>query len=102
MRNRLPALLLLGALVSCAAPPPPPPAAPPAPPPPRAEMRPLPPVSYKPLIWQPGHYDWTGNSYLWIPGRYMDRRAAPSGQWQPGYWAAAPGGRYMWQPAHWM
>ena len=48
-------------------------AGPPAPmPPPMAETMPRPPVSPVPLIWQPGHWDWTGSSYVWAPGQYVD------------------------------
>ena len=31
-----------------------------------------PPVSPVPLVWQPGHWDWTGSSYVWAPGQYVD------------------------------
>ena len=45
---------------------------PPAPiPPPMAEAIPNPPVSPVPLMWQPGHWDWTGNSFVWTPGQYV-------------------------------
>lgn len=66
-------------------------------PPPMAEARPLPPVSRQPLIWQPGHYDWTGSSYVWQPGRYIARDVAGQGLWQEGY----RDGTGNWVPAHW-
>jgi WXXGXW repeat (2 copies) len=69
-------------------------------PPPVAENVPLPPVSATPLIWQPGHYDWTGTSYAWSPGRWVDR-AGHGTLWQDGYWAQTSGG-YAWVPPHWM
>jgi len=72
----------------------------PAVPPPVAENVPLPPVSATPLIWQPGHYDWTGTSYVWSPGRWV-QRAGHGTLWQDGYWAQTPSG-YAWVPAHWM
>lgn len=72
---------------------PPVPAAPP-------ERVPLPPVSETPLIWQPGHYDWTGTAYVWQPGRYV-ARAGHGSLWQNGYWQFVNGG-YTWVPAHWM
>ena len=48
-------------------------------PPPMAETIPKPPVSPVPLIWQPGHWDWTGSSFVWVPGQYVDRGAGASG-----------------------
>ena len=45
---------------------------PPAPiPAPMAETIPRPPVSPDPMIWQAGHWNWTGNGYVWIPGQYV-------------------------------
>ena len=43
---------------------------------PMAETMPKPPVSAEPLIWQPGHWDWTGNAYVWIPGPVRAGRGA--------------------------
>jgi hypothetical protein len=74
---------------------------PPAPPPPpQAETIPKPPVSATPLIWQPGHYDWSGGGYAWVPGTYVPR-GEHGNMWMPGYWAQTPSG-WVWQPAHWM
>ena len=93
MTYRILAALLL--LASCA------PAAPPAPvPAPMAETIPRPPVSAVPLIWQPGHWDWTGNSFVWVQGQYVDT-TGHSGTWMPGYWEPAGGG-WVWRPAHWL
>lgn len=64
------------------------------------ETVPLPPVSETPLIWQPGHYDWSGSAYVWQPGRYVPR-AGHGSLWQDGYWQFVNGG-YTWVPAHWM
>ncbi len=72
---------------------PPVPAAPP-------ETVPLPPVTETPLIWEPGHYDWSGAAYVWQPGRYVPR-AGHGALWQDGYWQFVNGG-YTWVPAHWM
>ncbi|MBV8911976.1 MAG: YXWGXW repeat-containing protein [Acetobacteraceae bacterium] len=72
---------------------------PPVPPIP-AENVPAPPVSRTTLIWQPGHYDWTGQSYLWIGGRWVER-AGHGALWQDGYWEQTPRGP-VWVPAHWM
>ncbi len=74
---------------------------PPAPiPPPMAEAIPKPPVSPVPLTWQPGHWDWTGSSYVWAPGQYIDL-AGHGTNWMPPYWARTDAG-WVWQPAHWM
>ncbi len=93
MKYSVVAVLLL--LVACVA------SGPPAPvPPPMAEAIPLPPVSAVPLVWQPGHWDWTGNSYVWAPGQYVNL-ASRSGTWMPGFWERTDAG-WIWQPAHWM
>ena len=74
---------------------------PPAPiPPPMAEAIPNPPVSPVPLMWQPGHWDWTGNSFVWTPGQYVES-AGHGGTWMPGWWQQTGAG-WVWQPAHWV
>ncbi len=77
--------------------------APPYPPVPAliVEVLPKPPVSQTPLIWKPGHWDWTGNGYVWIPGEYVPR-AGRSGLWMQGYWSGTPTGGWAWMPAHWL
>lgn len=96
LRAAIPALALLSAvgLTACATPIP----GPPQPPPTLVETVPLPPVSETPLIWQPGHYDWSGAAYVWQPGRYVPRNG--HSLWQPGAWTGA-NGSYTWVPAHW-
>ena len=74
---------------------------PPAPvPAPMAETIPKPPVSPVPLIWQSGYWNWTGNSYVWVPGQYVSA-AGNSGRWMPAYWERTGSG-WTWHPAHWM
>jgi hypothetical protein len=74
---------------------------PPAPiPAPMAESIPRPPVSARPLIWQPGHWDWTGSAYVWIPGQYVAAESHGN-HWMTGYWEKAGAG-WVWQPAHWI
>jgi len=91
------ALIVLLLLAGCATTP----AGPPAPiPQPMAETVPPPPVSPVPLMWQPGHWDWTGSSYVWIPGQYVST-AGHSATWMPGYWDASGSG-WVWRPAHWV
>lgn len=67
---------------------------------PRAELVPTPPRSDTPLIWQPGHYDWIGDSFQWTPGRWVER-AGHGTLWQDGYWTKRGNG-YAWVAAHWI
>jgi hypothetical protein len=86
-------LTLAGCVVPSSAPPPPPPL--------QAEVMSKPPVTTTPLLWQPGHWDWTGGGYVWQPGEYVPS-AGHGNMYMPGFWAATPDGRWVWQPAHWM
>jgi WXXGXW repeat (2 copies) len=83
-------------LAGCAAENPPPP----APLPPMTETIPKPPVTATPLIWQPGHWDWTGSSYVWTPGDYVPR-GGHGELWMPGYWEKTASG-WVWHPARWV
>jgi hypothetical protein len=69
-------------------------------PPPMAETIPKPPVSPVPLSWQPGHWDWTGSSFVWVPGQYVDAARA-SGTWMPPFWEKTDSG-WAWRSAHWL
>ncbi|MBV9734466.1 MAG: YXWGXW repeat-containing protein [Acidisphaera sp.] len=69
-------------------------------PPPISETIPNPPVSERPLTWQPGHWDWSGSGYAWRPGEYVSREGRGS-LWQDGYWAFN-GGVWQWVPGHWL
>ena len=69
------AVVVLLLLAACAS------SSPPAPmPAPMAETIPKPPVSPTPLIWQTGHWDWTGNAYVWVPGQYVTVDYSDPGQ----------------------
>ncbi len=69
-------------------------------PPPRTELVPSPPPSPAPLVWWPGHYDWTGGGYTWHAGEWV-RFAGHGTRWRDGYWQRI--GRYVvWTPGHWM
>jgi hypothetical protein len=74
---------------------------PPAVPPLQPEVMGKPPVTTTPLIWQPGHWDWAGGGYSWVPGTFVPS-AGHSAMWMPGYWAQGEDGGWVWQPAHWM
>jgi hypothetical protein len=69
-------------------------------PPLQAETMPLPPVTATPLIWQPGHWDWTGAGYAWQPGAYVPREGH-SNRWMPAHWELI-GSTWVWEPAHWL
>jgi WXXGXW repeat (2 copies) len=73
--------------------------APPPVPPATVEIVPRPPVSPVPLLWQPGHWDWTGSAYVWTPGQYLPAEGH-SNQWMSGYWEKTDSG-WVWHPAHW-
>ena len=75
--------------------------APPAPiPPPLAEAMPNPPVSPVPEMWQPGHWDWTGSAYVWVPGQYVEA-TGHGGTWMPGWWEKTDSG-WVWHSGHWL
>ncbi len=75
----------------------------PAPPPPaRAELVPPPPQGAGNVVWQPGHWRYTGaagNPWDWKAGEYVP---APPGRtvWTPGQWIPRNGG-WMWNEGHW-
>jgi hypothetical protein len=75
-------------------------AAPPPVPGPIAEPVPKPPVSATALIWQPGHWDWSGSSYAWVPGQYV-ARSGHGDLWMPAWWEKTAAG-WVWHPAHWV
>ena len=61
---------------------------------------PLPPVSGQPLIWQPGHWNWTGRTYVYKGGRWVIRSGHGT-MWQDGYWTREDN-QWVWIPAHWV
>jgi hypothetical protein len=63
------------------------------------EVIPKPPVSGQQLLWQPGHWDWTGGGYVWAGGEYVPA-AGHGNLWMPVWWARTDAG-WTWQPAHW-
>ena len=90
-------LAMLGMLLmaGCAGVPPHPPV-----PPVKAELVPKPPRSQTTVIWQPGHWDWTGKDYAWIEGVWV-KRAGHGTLWQDGFWQETAG-KSEWVPAHWL
>jgi hypothetical protein len=68
------------------------------PPPPHREMRMMrAPSPYH--VWMPGYYEWRGNRYKWVRGRWM---RPPRGRmmYVPGYWMPYHGG-YMYRNGYW-
>jgi len=77
--------------------------APNPPPPPHAELVPPPPQGVGPVVWQPGHWLYTGiagQDWSWQPGQYVP---PPPGQttWVPGQWVQQPTGGWTWIEGHW-
>jgi hypothetical protein len=76
----------------------------PAPPPPaQSELVPPPPQGAGNVVWQPGHWRYTGaagNPWTWQPGLYV---SVPPGQsvWTPGRWQQQPSGGWVWAEGHW-
>ena len=68
-------------------------------PPLAAEVIPKPPVTGEQLLWQPGHWDWSGGGYVWARGEYVPA-ASHGNLWMPGWWSRTDAG-WTWQPAHW-
>ena len=77
--------------------------APTPPPPPQSELVPPPPPGSGPVVWQPGHWAYTGvagNPWSWVSGEYV---MPPPGEatWIPGQWQQTPDGTWMWVTGHW-
>jgi hypothetical protein len=77
--------------------------APGPPPAPHAELVPPPPPGAGPVVWQPGHWQYTGiagHEWAWQPGQYVP---PPPGQttWIPGHWTQQPTGGWTWMEGHW-
>jgi hypothetical protein len=78
-------------------------AAPGPPPPPHSELVPPPPQGAGAVVWQPGHWQYSGmpnNPWSWQPGQYVP---PPPGQttWIPGHWTQQPTGAWNWNEGHW-
>jgi len=77
--------------------------APGPPPPPHSELVPPPPPGAGAVVWQPGHWLFTGapgRDWSWQPGQYVP---PPMGQttWVPGRWLQQPTGGWTWLEGHW-
>ena len=72
-------------------------AAPHPPPPIRAELPP--PAPSPQALWKFGHWRWSGQQYVWVPGHYV-QRPSPTANWIPDYWEQGPDG-WMWVEGRW-
>ena len=68
-----------------------------APPAPRYEAPP--PAPNDRVVWDPGHWQWDGHDYAWLPGHYEERPVREA-RWEPGHWDQRGGG-WVWAPGHW-
>src|SRR5579885_2863897 len=72
------------------------------PPPAKAEAVPPPPApapaNY--FVWDPGHRHWTGQEYVWIPGRYVETPYKHA-LWVHGGWTYNGDLTWTWTPGHW-
>jgi WXXGXW repeat (2 copies) len=68
------------------------------PPPKRAEIPP--PAPSAQALWDCGHWSWSGERYVWIPGRYIER-PDPHANWLPGYWQQQEAGGWAWTEGRW-
>ena len=71
----------------------------PVPPPLPAETIPLPPVSSTQLIWHPGDWAYSGDSYRYEPGRY-ETLVGHGPIYVFGHWTGSVG-QYAWVPGRW-
>src|SRR4051812_43810516 len=69
-------------------------------PPRRADFVPPPSPGMGPVVWQPGHWRYSGNTWVWQPGQYTP---PPPGQttWIPGRWTQQSTGGWVWTEGHW-
>ncbi|WP_204259674.1 YXWGXW repeat-containing protein [Lichenicola cladoniae] len=69
---------------------------------PRTERRRAAPASG--YAWQPGGWNWNGYDYVWLPGRWVQKRAVSRHVarpiYEPPHWQY-DGDDWIWVPAHW-
>jgi YXWGXW repeat-containing protein len=76
-------------------------AVPAAPPAPFAEVVPPPPQGAgAQFAWDPGHWYWSGEDYVWVAGHYVERPYRGS-TWVPARWADDHRGEWIYTPGHW-
>jgi len=78
--------------------------APTAPPAPLTETVPtVPATATVTTYWQPGHWNWTGATWQWVDGAYMQRVQQPTvtAVWVQGQLVVQADGSYAWVAGHW-
>ena len=68
-------------------------------PPPAAISEPVPVLPSPRHLWIPGHYQWDGQTYVWVRGHFA-LRPRPRAVWVPGSWVA-DGRRWYWSEGYW-
>lgn len=51
-------------------------------------------------LWEPGHWQWVGGQFAWVPGHYIVRQPAWRGEFVHGHWDRR-GAEWVWVPGHW-
>jgi hypothetical protein len=52
------------------------------------------------MVWEPGHWTWSGHSYAWVGGGYeVKEHGRHYGPYVPGQWLRGATG-WTWVPAH--
>jgi YXWGXW repeat-containing protein len=51
------------------------------------------------LVWVAGYWEWGGDDYVWVPGRWMAPEPGHR-SWERGNWRHHGRGWY-WAPGHW-
>ncbi|MDH2909439.1 MAG: BcpO-related WXXGXW repeat protein [Candidatus Eremiobacteraeota bacterium] len=60
-------------------------------------LQPAPPAPNS--MWIPGYWNWNGNAYNWVAGRWT-YAPSPGLVWTPSYWQATPAG-YLYHSGYW-
>jgi len=51
------------------------------------------------FIWASGHWEWSGRTYFWVGGHYIERPEVGL-VWEPGRWIDRHG-HWEWAGGHW-
>ena len=76
-----------------------PPAPKPPPPIPKPKVEPIPKAPAPGVSWQPNTYEWNGNSFIWLAGRWVP--VPPGLVWQYGTWVMNEFGEWRWRTGGW-
>jgi hypothetical protein len=52
------------------------------------------------MSWQAGHWAWTGTTWSWEEGQYV-QAPQTAAVWEPGHWSQQASGGYVWVDGHW-